>query len=143
MYIVKKLCKMTSMYARSLKPQKHSFFLLGPRGTGKSTWLNHCLKKAKVINLLDEALYQSYLEDISLFYEALKLLKPHSWVVVDEIQRLPNLLNEVHRLMEERKLKFALTGVQCQKIKKIRSQFIGRTGLSTFYVSFHPQRTEP
>ncbi|MCY4512111.1 MAG: ATP-binding protein [Bdellovibrionales bacterium] len=106
------------MYARSLKHQKHSFFLLGPRGTGKSTWLAQFFPQAKVINLLDESLYQSYLADISLFYDSLKLLKPHSWVVVDEIQRLPNLLNEVHRLIEKQKLRFALTGSSARKLRK-------------------------
>lgn len=109
---------MTLMYTRSLKPQKHSFFLLGPRGVGKSTWLYHHFPKAKWINLLDEALYQSYLEDISLFYQELELLKPHSWVIVDEIQRMPQLLNEVHRLIEVKKLKFALTGSSARKLRR-------------------------
>ena len=86
---------MTLIYARSLKQKKSSFFLLGPRGTGKSTWLKPYFKKAKVINFLDEALYQSYLEDISIFYNTLKGVKSGSWIVVDEIQRLLNLLNEV------------------------------------------------
>ena len=108
---------MTLMYARSLQRPHRSFFLLGPRGTGKSTWLGRHFKQAKVINLLDEALYQSYLQDISLFYNSLRLLKPHTWVVVDEIQRMPNLLNEVHRLMEEKQLKFALTGSSARKLK--------------------------
>ena len=109
---------MTLMYTRSLKPQKQSFFLLGPRGTGKSTWLAHHWPKTKCINLLDEALYQSYLADISLFYHELCSLKPHSWVIVDEIQRMPHLLNEVHRLIEEKKLKFALTGSSARKLKR-------------------------
>ena len=130
---------MTLMYARSLKPQKHSFFLLGPRGTGKSTWLNHHLKKAKMINLLDEALYQSYLEDISLFYETLKLLKPHSWVVVDEIQRMPNLLNEVHRLIEERKLKFALTGSSARKLRKSGVNLLAGRAHQHFMYPFTPK----
>ena len=109
---------MTLMYTRSLKSQNHSFFLLGPRGVGKSTWLYQYFSKAKWINLLDEALYQSYLEDISLFYQELKLLKPHSWVIVDEIQRMPQLLNEVHRLIETKKLKFALTGSSARKLRR-------------------------
>ena len=130
---------MTLMYARSLKPQKHSFFLLGPRGTGKSTWLNHYLKEAKMINLLDEALYQSYLEDISLFYETLKLLKPHSWVVVDEIQRMPNLLNEVHRLIEERRLKFALTGSSARKLRKSGVNLLAGRAHRHFMYPFTPK----
>ena len=109
---------MTLMYTRSLKPQNHSFFLLGPRGVGKSTWLYKHFPKAKWIDLLDEALYQSYLEDISLFYQELKLLKSNSWVIVDEIQRMPQLLNEVHRLIETKKLKFALTGSSARKLRK-------------------------
>ena len=108
---------MTAMYARSLKKPYRSFFLLGPRGVGKSTWLGRHFKHAKVINLLDESLYQSYLQDISLFYNSLKILKPKTWVVVDEIQRLPNLLNEVHRLIEEKQLKFALTGSSARKLR--------------------------
>ena len=111
-------CKMTLMYTRSLKCPKHSFFLLGPRGTGKSFWLRKHFKKAKFIDLLDEALYQSYLEDISLFYQELKNLAPKSWVVVDEIQRLPSILNEVHRLIEENHLKFALTGSSARKLRR-------------------------
>ena len=109
---------MTLMYTRSLKFRKHTFFLLGPRGVGKSTWLHQHLPKAKYINLLDEALYQRYLGDISLFYKELCALKPHSWVVVDEIQRMPNLLNEVHRLIEENKLQFALTGSSARKLRR-------------------------
>ena len=109
---------MMSMYARSLKAPKQSFFLFGPRGTGKSTWLKQNFKSAVFIDLLDEALYQSYLADISLFYKTLKPLKPHSWVVVDEVQRMPNLLNEAHRLIEEKRLKFALTGSSTRKLRK-------------------------
>ena len=139
MCIVKKSCKMTLMYARSLKLQKRSFFLLGPRGTGKSTWLAHCFKQAKTINLLDEALYQSYLADISQFYDTLKLLKPHSWVVVDEVQRLPNLLNEVHRLIEEKKLRFALTGSSARKLRKSGINLLAGRARRYFMYPFTPK----
>ena len=127
------------MYARSLKAPTHSFFLLGPRGTGKSTWLKQNFKQAQVINLLDEALYQSYLQDISLFYNTLKLLKPNSWVVVDEIQRLPNLLNEVHRLIEENRLKFALTGSSARKLKKSGVNLLAGRAYRYFMYPFTPK----
>ena len=130
---------MTLMYTRTLKPPKSSFFLLGPRGTGKSTWLKYHFKKAKMINLLDEALYQSYLEDISLFYETLKLLKPYSRVVVDEIQRMPNLLNEVHRLIEEKKLKFALTGSSARKLRKSGVNLLAGRAHRHFMYPFTPK----
>ena len=131
--------KLTSYYTRSLKPKKHSFFLLGPRGTGKSTWINIHYKGAKVINLLDEELYQNYLADISLFYHSVKTLKPHSWVVVDEIQRLPQLLNEVHRLMEEQKLKFVLTGSSARKLRRKGVNLLGGRAYRHFMYPFTPK----
>lgn len=105
------------MYARSISVRNNSFFLFGPRGSGKSTWLKKQFQSAKLINLLDEKLYHSYLEDIGLFYDELKSLEKDAWVVVDEIQRLPNLLNEAHRLIEDHSLKFVLTGSSARKLK--------------------------
>ena len=95
---------------RLLKTPTQSFFLFGPRGTGKTTWVNHQFPTAYGVNLLNESLYQSYLADISQFANELRTLKPGTWVFVDEIQRLPNLLNEVHRFIEEKNLHFILTG---------------------------------
>jgi predicted AAA+ superfamily ATPase len=106
------------LYTRLLTPPKSSFFLFGPRGVGKSTWLSEHFPKAKKINLLDETLYQSYLANTGLFYQELNNIKPGAWVAVDEIQRLPQLLNEVHRLIEENKLKFLLTGSSARKLKR-------------------------
>jgi predicted AAA+ superfamily ATPase len=103
---------------RILEPPKGSFFLLGPRGTGKSTWLRTVLPRAHTVNLLDEALYQSYLADVSLFAAELRTLKPGSLVVVDEILRLPSLLNEVHRFMEEKRFRFVLCGSSTRKLKQ-------------------------
>jgi predicted AAA+ superfamily ATPase len=108
----------TKYIKRKLPAPQQSFFLFGPRGTGKTTWVNHEFKNAHQINLLNESLYQSYLADISLFGSELRALKPGSLVFVDEIQRLPNLLNEVHRFMEEKKLQFILTGSSARKLKK-------------------------
>ena len=133
---------MTLMYARSLKQKKSSFFLLGPRGTGKSTWLKQHFGQAQLINLLDESLYQDYLGDISLFYNTLKGLKPGSWVVVDEIQRLPNLLNEVHRLIEERKLKFALTGSSARKLRRSGVNLLAGRAHRYFMYPFTPKELD-
>ena len=91
---------------------------LGPRGTGKTTWVRHEFPEAHVISLLDEALYQAYLADISRFAAELRALPEGTWVFVDEIQRLPNLLNEVHRFIEERGLRFILTGSSARKLKR-------------------------
>ena len=94
-----------------------SFFLLGVRGVGKSTWARAQFPDALRIDLLDEARYQDYLADPSLFAADLQPVPPDSWVVVDEIQRLPNLLNEVHRHIEDRRLNFALLGSSARKLK--------------------------
>ncbi|MCK4415128.1 MAG: ATP-binding protein [Candidatus Eisenbacteria sp.] len=103
---------------RIIKPAKGSFFLFGPRGTGKSTWLKTAFPRAHTINLLDEALYQSYLADIGLFVAELRSLRPGTQVVLDEVQRIPQLLNEVHRFMEERRLRFVLCGSSARKLKQ-------------------------
>ena len=58
------------------------------------------------IDLLDEARYRDYLADPSLFAADRQAAAPGSWVVVDEIQRLPNLLNEVHRHVEDQRVRF-------------------------------------
>ena len=104
-------------FPRLIRPSRQSFFLLGVRGVGKSTWAREQFPDALHIDLLDEARYQDYLSDPSFFAADLQLSPPGSWVVVDEIQRLPNLLNEVHRHIEDRQLKFALLGSSARKLK--------------------------
>ena len=109
---------MAEYISRLLPKLDQSFFLFGPRGTGKTTWVRHEFPNAHVINLLDEFLYQSYLADVSRFAGELRALPDGSWVFVDEIQRLPNLLNEVHRFIEEKQHKFILTGSSARKLKR-------------------------
>jgi predicted AAA+ superfamily ATPase len=103
-------------YPRLLTPPKGSFFLFGPRGTGKSTWLAGAFPDAHVVDLLDEALYQSYLADVGRFAAELRALRGGT-VVVDEVQRLPALLNEVHRHIEAKKLRFVLCASSARKLK--------------------------
>lgn len=109
---------MLNTYRRTLGPPKGSFFLLGPRGTGKSTWLREHFTQAASVNLLDEGLYQTYLAHPNVFYDEMRALDPGTWVAIDEIQRLPPLLNTVHRLIEERKMKFAMTGSSARKLRR-------------------------
>ena len=104
-------------YSRLTRPPRQSFFLLGVRGAGKSTWARRQFPDALRIDLLDEARFQDYLVDPSLFAAELASAPPGSRVVVDQIQRLPNLLNEVHRFIKERALKFALLGSSARKLK--------------------------
>ena len=106
-----------------------------PRGTGKSTWARGQFPDAHRIDLLDEAIYQdSLLADPSLFAARLRPLKRGSWVVVDEIQRLPSLLNEVHRGIEELGLRFVLLGSSARKLKAAGTNLLaGRARWKTMF----------
>lgn len=107
------------MYTRNLPPPRSAAFLFGPRGTGKSTWARTTLKQAWSVNLLlaEEAI--RYARDPSAF-RARVLAQPRDrWIVVDEIQRAPALLDEVHYLMEEEGYRrFLLTGSSARKLKR-------------------------
>jgi predicted AAA+ superfamily ATPase len=104
-------------YPRLLAAPRGSFFLFGPRGSGKSTWLRHTFPEALYIDLLDEARFQSYLANIGGFAGELRALPRGAVVVVDEVQRLPALLNEAHRHIESRGLRFVLCGSSARKLK--------------------------
>jgi len=118
-----------TVFPRLLQPQEGSFFLFGPRGCGKSTWLARSYPSARTVDLLDEARYQTYLAEPGLFFDGLADLKAGSWVAVDEIQRLPQLLNEVHRLIEQRRLKFVLTGSSARKLRRTGVNLLGGRAL--------------
>lgn len=94
---------------------RKSHFLFGPRQTGKSYLIRHTLPKARVYDLLDSSIYL----DLSLNPRRLEQeLRPgDEIVVIDEIQRLPDLLNEVHRLIESRGVRFLLTGSSARKLR--------------------------
>ncbi len=106
-------------YRRMLERPKSSFFLFGVRGSGKSTWVGREFTEAPRIDLLDEGLYQRILADPAVFSGLVeRMASPGAWIFVDEIQRLPNLLNDVHRLLETRKLRFILTGSSARKLRR-------------------------
>ncbi|HLD73317.1 MAG TPA: AAA family ATPase [Bdellovibrionota bacterium] len=94
-----------------------SFFLFGPRGIGKSTWLSQVLSQAKRFDLLKTDLqlrFNAHPEEL----EALIGSNPPEWIWIDEVQKVPRLLDEVHRLMETHRLKFALSGSSARKLKR-------------------------
>src|SRR4030042_3249258 len=106
------------MYPRLLKPpHPQSFFLVGRRGTGKTPWARRTFPGAVYIDLLESELFTR----LTANPQRLENLIPHDhgdWVVIDEIQRIPDLLSEVHRLIETRKHKFALTGSRAQNLPR-------------------------
>jgi predicted AAA+ superfamily ATPase len=96
--------------------EKKSHFLLGPRQTGKTFLVQHTLKNARVYDLLDHTVYLALSQNPGRM--AQELSPKDRIVVIDEIQRLPELLNEVHRLIESRGLRFLLTGSSARKLRR-------------------------
>lgn len=94
-----------------------SCFLLGPRGTGKSTWVKQVLPDALRIDLLKESTYLELLGHADRL-EAMADAADVESIVIDEVQKLPGLLDEVHRLIEERGFRFVLTGSSARKLKR-------------------------
>lgn len=125
----------TNLFKRILKVPEQSFFLIGPRGTGKSTWLGATFPDAHVIDLLSEATYQELLANPGNLANQLRAVPPDKWVVIDEVQRLPNLLNEVHRFMEKKRLHFVLCGSSARKLKKTGVNLLAGRALNR---SMHP-----
>ena len=109
------------MFTRQLTLPERSFFLLGPRGTGKTTWLRQVLPKALWFDLLRTQTFLSLSHQPEWFRQQVEARPRGSWVVVDEIQRLPALLNEVHALIAEhgRDYRFALSGSSARKLKRL------------------------
>lgn len=120
---------------RILKAPEQSFFLLGPRGSGKSTWLRAIFPDAHVIDLLSEETYHRMLASPGLFADQLRAISTGSWVVVDEVQRLPGLLNEVHRFIETKRLRFVLCGSSARKLKRADVNLLAGRAL---HRSMHP-----
>jgi predicted AAA+ superfamily ATPase len=106
------------MYSRLIQPPKQkSFFLFGPRGTGKTTWVKSAFPKAVYIDLLEAQLFNDLLSNP----QRLQNLIPQNfrdWIILDEVQRIPELLHEVHRLIESHKYRFILTGSSARKLKR-------------------------
>src|SRR4030043_7708 len=98
------------MYPRLLKaPERQSFFLFGPRGTGKTTWVRSTFPNSVYIDLLEAELFN----DLIANPQRLSNFIPpdfKEWVIIDEVQRIPEILHEVHRLVEIKKYRFVLTG---------------------------------
>lgn len=103
---------------------RKSFFLFGPRATGKSTLIQQQLSSsAQVIDLLDSRLYLA-LSNAPHELEALIDAGQPGFVVIDEIQRVPELLNEVHRLIENRGTTFLLTGSSARKLRRGKANLL-------------------
>lgn len=110
-----------------------SIFLFGARQTGKSTILRQQFgKDSSYIDLLDSELRSRFSRRPVLLYEMLKEKDAGSIVIIDEIPELPQLLNEVHRLISERGLLFILSGSSARKLKRKGHNTLGGRALPVF-----------
>ena len=106
------------MYARSLPTPDRSIFLFGPRGTGKSTWIGERFPGVTTYDLLDTGEALRLTKEPQSLHAELVGLPAGSWVVIDEVQKVPSLLDEVHRLIEGRGLRFVLSGSSARKLRR-------------------------
>ena len=123
------------MYSRMIKsPKAKSFFLFGPRGTGKTTWVKANFPGAVYLDLLEAEIYNDLLANP----QRLENFIPadfDGWIIIDEAQKIPDLLNEVHRLIENNKYKFILTGSSARKLKRKGPNLLAGRALTYF---MHP-----
>jgi predicted AAA+ superfamily ATPase len=122
------------MYSRLFNPtSQKSFFLFGPRGTGKTSWLKITFPAALYLDLLQGDLYV----ELSAKPERLEALIPplfQDWIILDEVQRIPEILNEVHRLIEGKGYRFILTGSSARSLRRKGANLLaGRALTYKFY----------
>jgi len=106
------------VFTRIIKqPDSKSFFLFGPRGTGKSSWVRERFPGAVYLDLLEAGLHSELLAAPGRLERRIPA-GHEDWVVIDEVQKVPELLDEVHRLIEARRLRFVLTGSSARKLRR-------------------------
>lgn len=128
--------KASEKIERLLRVPDRSFFLFGPRSVGKSTWLRRTLPAATFFDLLDSSLYLELSRQPRALEAMAGRLAENSWVVLDEIQKIPSLLDEVHRLMETRGWQFALCGSSARKLRRGGTNLLGGRALTRSLEAF-------
>ena len=116
---IKRILDLPSLLSRK------SFFLFGPRATGKSTLIKQQLgQQATIIDLLDSRFYLRLLDSPADLEAIIRGSNQNGVVVIDEIQRIPDLLNEVHRLIENSGITFLLTGSSARKLRRGKANLL-------------------
>ena len=118
------------MFDRSLvlpQPGSETFFLWGPRQAGKSTLLRGCYPDAYWVDLLKSEVFRRYLDHPEYLRQELAAAAPLAGrqIVIDEVQKVPALLDEVHWLIENRGLHFALCGSSARKVRRGAANLLG------------------
>jgi len=121
--------------SRILTKSEDSFFLFGPRGTGKSTWISLALPDALIVNLLEPDVFRRYAARPETLLDLVRGQTAARTIVIDEVQKIPSLLDAVHQLMEEKRgHQFVLTGSSARKLKRTGTDLLaGRASLKTMH----------
>lgn len=104
-------------------PANRSAFLWGPRKTGKTFWINTCFKGSVIIDLLKTDVFADYASRPSLLRERYQEHK--GLIIIDEIQMVPDLLNEIHWLIENTDVSFLMTGSSARKLRRGHANLLG------------------
>lgn len=110
------------LFSLKLPPHK-SAFLWGPRKVGKTHWIRNNLPEATLIDLLKTDVFADYASRPALLRE--RYLNHRGLIVIDEVQKIPSLLDEVHWLIENKGISFLLTGSSARKLKKGHANLLG------------------
>lgn len=122
---------MPTMYERLLSKPSGSILLFGPRGVGKSTWIQQHFGGAVLYDLLDSGEALRLERRPELLYNELQHLERGSWAVIDEVQKVPALMDEVHRLIEKKGIKFVLCGSSARKLKRMGANLLAGRAIVT------------
>jgi len=127
---------MINKVKREFQDQPRSFFLFGPRGVGKSTWMRSQYKNALWVDLLDPQTFRNYTAKPERLFDLAEANPSQKVVVIDEIQKVPALLSVVHALIEKKRgIKFVLSGSNARKLKHTSANLLGGRALNC---SLHP-----
>ncbi|OGW46203.1 MAG: ATPase [Nitrospirae bacterium RBG_13_41_22] len=120
---------------RDINIPSTSFFLFGPRGTGKSTFVKSLINKNTLyIDFLDPDTFRTYTAFPETLIKTVNAVNTVQ-VIIDEVQKVPQILDAVHKIMEERKIRFILTGSGARKLKKSGADLLGGRAI---YCRMHP-----
>jgi predicted AAA+ superfamily ATPase len=120
---------------RDITIPESSFFLFGPRGTGKSTYVKELIDNNTLyIDFLDPDIFRTYSAFPETLIKAVNAALPQK-VIIDEVQKIPQILDVVHKIMVEKKIKFILTGSNARKLKKTGADLLGGRAC---YCKMHP-----
>lgn len=117
-------------YQKILDAKNDSVFLWGARQVGKSTLLQYLFPESRIYDLLKSEEYSRLVRRPQLLREELEHLNNESLVIIDEIQKIPQLLDEVHWLIVNRNIRFILCGSSARKLKRLGTNLLGGRAIS-------------